>query len=40
MTPEEWTVMRIMIQREKEEQLNAMQSGMMRVIHLKPEGEE
>jgi hypothetical protein len=39
-TPEEWTVLHIMLQRAKAEQLRAMQSGMMGAVHLRPEGSE
>ena len=39
-TPEEWTIMRIMAQRSEHRRLQAAQSGMMRVVHLRPGQEE
>ena len=38
--PESWVAMRIMMQRAKAQQLQAMQSAIMRVIHLQPGQKE
>lgn len=43
-TPEEWTVIRIMMQRREHRQLEAIQeaiqAGMLRVLHVKPGGKD
>lgn len=34
-TPEEWTVVHVMLQEKRREQYRIMQSGMMRIVHEK-----
>jgi hypothetical protein len=36
-TAEEWTVIHIMMERNEYRQMQAMQSGMMRVVHVTPD---